>query len=261
MGYGAVLGWLGGCLGLLASGSAPGPSPEVPAGGAPLSFPAYPGGVPALGMPRVPLEELHPGVRERVRPVVEQPTLAASGPSETFTCQPAMYRWLLDNTEQAIRLWRQIGARVNDIEDRGNGRCGWRDGHGSDVYWDVVLRTDGSRLWYAEGRVKLGKLLPASAFRAVVLLTCEEGQDGKGRPTIRHRTHLWVRTDSRAVALAARILGGSAPRLAEQYLAQTEMFFGGLAWYLDQDPDRARRLFAQIGQAPPAGAVRAAGAP
>ena len=39
-------------------------------------------------------------------------------------------------------------------------------------------------------------------------------------------------------ALAARLLGPSMPRMAEQYLGQLEMFFSALVWYIDQHPER-----------------------
>jgi hypothetical protein len=59
--------------------------------------------------------------------------------------------------------------------------------------------------------------------------------------------HFHLRCDGRAMALAARILGNSAPRLAEQYLGQLQMFYGGLSWYLCQDTARARRMLVLAG--------------
>ena len=44
---------------------------------------------------------------------------------------------------------------------------------------------------------------------------------------------------------------GSAPKMAEQYLGQLQMFYGGMAWYLDQDEQRARKMFRQIGMSMP----------
>jgi hypothetical protein len=57
---------------------------------------------------------------------------------------------------------------------------------------------------------------------------------------------LTLHTDSHAVAVAARILGASAPHAGEQVVGQIEMFYGALAWYLDQHPRQAEDLFIQI---------------
>ena len=48
-----------------------------------------------------------------------------------------------------------------------------------------------------------------------------------------------------AAALASKLVGASAPRMAEQYLSQIEMFFAALAWYLDEYPDRSNELLGQ----------------
>jgi hypothetical protein len=145
-----------------------------------------------------------------------------------------------------VRLWRRLGAKVADVQDQGGGRFGWADDKGSEVHWDCVLDAPGRRVWYAEGSVKPGLLLPAVPVRAVLALDYTEGRDVKGRPALRHQAELVVRTDSKAVALAARLMGSSAPHAAEQFLGQVEMFFGALAWHLDQHPDEAEKLFADL---------------
>lgn len=185
-------------------------------------------------------------MRERVRNVVERPTLRTQGPVEIFTCRPAFYSWLLDHPDLAVKLWRGLGVSCAEIQDRGEGRYAWNDGQGSSVNWTTVVDDKSQRVWYAEGQVKPGVLLPASSVRAVVCLRHDEGRDEDGRPAIRHQAELVLQTDSRAIALAARLLGASAPHLAEQYAGQIQTFYAGLAWYLDQHPDKARALLSEL---------------
>ena len=47
---------------------------------------------------------------------------------------------------------------------------------------------------------------------------------------------------SYAMSLAAKLFGGSMARIAEQSMSQLQMFFGGLAWYLERHPDRVDSL-------------------
>ncbi|GIW78498.1 MAG: hypothetical protein KatS3mg105_0305 [Gemmatales bacterium] len=49
-------------------------------------------------------------------------------------------------------------------------------------------------------------------------------------------------TDSKAAALVTKVMGASADRLAEQAVAQMELFYSALVWYLYQNPDRAKEL-------------------
>jgi hypothetical protein len=193
----------------------------------------------------VPVEDVPPPARERVRLVLDQPTLATRGPVEVFACQPALYFWLLDHHDRGATAWKRLGAQCLDVTDRGGGRFGWADELGSDVHWDAVLATPQVRVWYAEGRVKPGSLLPAVPVRAVLVLRHAQGRDGGGEAVVRHQADLFLHTDSRAAAVVTRLLGSSAPRLAEQYIAQVEMFFSVLAAYVKEHPERAQALFAE----------------
>src|SRR5262245_26407345 len=87
----------------------------------PRPVPTPPPAAPSQGVVSapVPLDELPPGARERVRVVLEHPTLASRGPLEAFHCRPALYYWLLDHPDLAVRLWRGLGARCTDIYPRG----------------------------------------------------------------------------------------------------------------------------------------------
>jgi hypothetical protein len=197
---------------------------------------------------RVPVEQLPPAVQAGVRRVLEHPTLSARGPAEAFNCRADLYQWLVEHPDQAARLWRGLGAQCAGIETEGDGRFRWHDPQAGEIRWQTVLSTRRLRVWYAEGRVRPTPVLPSTAVQAVVVLQYAEGTDGEGKPALRHQIDLVVHTDSRALALAARVVGASAPHAAEQYVGQIEMFFGGLAWYLSENPDRARSLFARLRQ-------------
>ncbi len=195
--------------------------------------------------PQIDYAGLAEAERALVRGVVDRPTLRTQGKVEVFTCRPRDYFWLLDNPDVAVRLWRSLGAKCTDIAREGEGCFGWRDVQGNQLAWRTVLQTSTQRIWYAEGHGKPGLLFPSVAVRAVVVLHHQEGTDRNGRTAIRHQAELIVQTESQAVALAARLLGASAPHLAEQYASQIEMFFGALAWYLDHEPEQGRILIAE----------------
>ena len=200
-----------------------------------------------LEAPRLSLDTVPDGLRPKVKFVLDNPSLSVKGLPESVITATDVYRWLLDHPSIAIRLWRELGAKVSDVEEESPGLYRWTDGQGSDIRWQTASRTPRSHVWYAEGKVKPAPLLPASAFKAVCVLHYVEGKDGEGRSTIRHQAHFHVRCDGRAMAIAARVLGNSAPHLGEQYLGQLQMFYGGLGWYLTQDLPRARRLLVKAG--------------
>ena len=177
-----------------------------------------------------------------VRRILERPTLSARGPSELFRGRAGIYDWLLDHPDQAVLIWRRLGAKCMDIDDQGSGWFGWSDRQGSAVHWQTVHRSSQLRIWYAEGTGKPSVLLPAVPARAVVVLHMTKGSDHAGRPVIRHQAEIYLQTDSKSTLLVARLLGTSVPRLADQAIGQMEIFFSALTWYLDRHPERAEGL-------------------
>jgi hypothetical protein len=212
---------------------------------------AQPGQVPAQMPPASPgitLDSIPPAYRDRCKSLLDKPTLRVLGPSETFMAKAPTYIWLLDNPEKAVLLWRMIGAQCTEVTRRPDGTFNWSDTNGSEVHWEAIVRAGTHRIWYAEGKVKPAMLMPTANVRALIVIhhQLEPGQDRSGRDRVQHRVDFYLQTDSHLLSLATRIMGHSAPRMAEQFCTQVQTFFGGLSWYLDEDPDRAAELFRKL---------------
>lgn len=198
--------------------------------------------LPPARAERVPFDALSPEIRERVRAVVELPTLSACGPSEEFNARLDVYQWLLDHPNRTAQAWRQLGAPALDITERGAGRFGWADAQGSDVVWETVHRAAGVRVWYAEGKVRPHLLLPVMPVKAVVVMQHREVVDRFGAKRLHHQTDLFAQTDSKAAVLLMKVMGPSVPRLTEQCLGQFGLFFSGMSNYLYRHPERTDAL-------------------
>jgi hypothetical protein len=181
-------------------------------------------------------------MREGLKTTLERPTLFTNGPAEQFACKPEVYYWFLDHPDRAVIAWRRLGAKCVTISDRGAGRFAWSDENGSEIVWEAVHRGPNLRVWYATGHVKPGLLLPNVHVKACVVLRHGEGRDERGATMIQHQADMFIHTDSAAVAIVSRVLGPQAPKMAEQCVSQMQMFFAGLAWYLERHPERAEQL-------------------
>jgi hypothetical protein len=211
----------------------------------------------------VPLDQVPPQYREEIRTALERPTLFTSGPGEQFLCRPDLYYWFLDHPDRAVVAWQRLGATCLNITDRGRGRFGWADEQGNDVWWEVVYDSPEVRVWFAQGKVKPSAVLPPVPVRAVVVLRHSKAREQADGTVMFQQADVFAHTDSRTAALVTRLMGPSAPRLAEQGVEQMQMFFSALAWYCQRYPERAASLLEGLGAGPaaaPAGAAPPAAA-
>jgi hypothetical protein len=192
----------------------------------------------------VPIDALPATLREKVRKVIVQPTLATHAPAEDFYAVPQLYEWLMDHPDRATVAWQRIGVQCTPIVDKGQGRFAWADDLGSEVVWFTIVQTPDVRVWYAEGRVKPGALLPTIPVRAVVILRHNYPGNAASLGRIHHQVDIFATTESRAANLVARLLGPTADHMAEQGAEQMLTFFGSLAQYLGQHPERQDKLLA-----------------
>jgi hypothetical protein len=190
----------------------------------------------------IPLEKIDERYRDQVRQVLEKPILAGRGPAETFNCRPEQYTWFMDHPDRAVVAWRRLGAKCVSINPRGDGKFSWADENGSEVIWQTVCNAPDVRIWFAEGKVRPGPLLPLVPVKAVVVLHHHDSRAADGAAVMQHQSDLFVHTDSRTAAMMTRMLGPTANRAVEHGLGQLQLFFSGLSWYLDRHPEQAGAL-------------------
>jgi hypothetical protein len=193
----------------------------------------------------LPLDEMDDADRALAHSILEHPTLAARGPSERFPCRPDQYYWFLEHPDRAVTAWRRLGAKCVNITARGDGQFGWSDENGGDLVWRTVHRGSGIHVWFAEGKVRAVPALPLVPVKALLVMRYGEAKNADGKATIEHHADLFLLTDSKTAATFTKMLGQSAPRLAEQGLGQLQMFFSGLSWYFLRHPEQVDVLLKQ----------------
>ncbi len=204
----------------------------------------------------LPWKELSEKGRMLAAQVLEKPTLVSKGPSETFPCTPEQYYWLLDNPERCVVAWRRMGAKCASITRRGDGVFGFTDEFGSEVVWETLYQSKEVHVWYAEGKVRPGPVLPMVPVKAIVVLRHKEIKADDGVLKIQHVSDMVLHTDSKVAASVTKMMGQSSQKVAEQGLGQLQLFFSGLSWYLDRHPNQREKLF-RVDDAPilPTGGV------
>src|SRR5258708_1845776 len=90
-----IAGWICGlwCAGAVCAGAAGNPRPTKKPDPAQLVV--------------IPWDNLDERATLIAKKMMENPTVQARGPMDTFTCTPEQYYWLLDNPDRAVAAWRR----------------------------------------------------------------------------------------------------------------------------------------------------------
>jgi len=196
----------------------------------------------------VALTDMPAATRDALTKVMKDPTLTAVSPAEEFVAHADMYQWLLDHPDRAAAAWRKLGVGAVEIKPLKDGRFCWKDENGSELVWQNVAQGPSGRVWYAEGRVKPGAVLPTVPVTAVAILNHSDQARATGDSTIKHQLEVFLHTDSKTAALVTKAFGESAPKMARQGSEQLLMFFSGIAKYAHDKPEKLRGLLTDSGR-------------
>jgi hypothetical protein len=222
---------------------------SAPAADPPRAMPAMPAAAPMLpntaGAVRINLSEVvHPDYRDAVTIVVRQPTVSTRATAPTTVCTVSMYEWLFDHPDRVSLAWQRLKVPAVPITDMGNGQFVWTDENGSEIVWRTVGTFQDGLVWYATGKVKPAPATPSVPVKAVAVLTRPQKAAKDGVAAFTTSVQVYIHSDSKAAALAMRVLGPTAPKLAEQGAEQFLEFFNGIAEYVQKNPTKADALLA-----------------
>jgi hypothetical protein len=224
-------------LGLSSGATAAERMPAVPAAEVPMG-----GAAPAAGVSVT--DVVHPAFRDAVARVLRQPTLSARGSSGEVACTPDQYAWLLDHPDRVCLAWKRLRVPCVDITELANGKFIWTDENGSEITWQTVGRFADGLVWYATGKVKATAVLPTVPVRAVAIVTKAERKNDRGESALHPVAQVYLHTDSRAANLILRVVGPTAPKLAEQGAEQLLFFFNGIGNHVARNPEQIDTLLA-----------------
>lgn len=200
------------------------------------------GAMTSAGPSRISVADVvDPAFRDVVTRVMAKPTLSARGTCDDVLCTPAVYDWMVEHPDRVALAWRRMKVPCVEITDLGGGRFAWVE-DGNEVVWQTVGRFADGVVWYATGKVKPAAVGPTIPVRAVVVMTYPKQPAAGGLATVRPVAQAYLHTDSRAANMVMRVLGPTAPKLAQEGAEQLLFFFNGVARYVQAHPEKADAL-------------------
>jgi hypothetical protein len=188
------------------------------------------------------LDVVSPEFQEGVLKCIKHPTLTTKATGDDITCTVAVYEWLYNHPDRVALAWQRLRVPTVTITDMGGGKFGWSDENGSEVVWQTVGTFPDGRVWYASGKVKPATAAPFIPIQATFIVSHPRKAEKDGVAVFAPTVQVYVHCDSKAANLALKLIGPTAPRLAEDAAGQLLDFFGGIATVVQKNPTKANSL-------------------
>ena len=172
----------------------------------------------------IPVGQLLPEAVEKIRPIVDSPTLYRRLPIETIHCTRDSYVFLARHPDVLVGLWDLMGITNVQVQRTGPYRLRAVDGSGTTCDIDLVYGDLQTHLFLARGSYD-GKLVARPVHgNGVFLLRSRYAVDADGRPTVTGTMDCFLQLENLGADLIARTFGGLIGKSADHNFRETAKF-------------------------------------
>jgi hypothetical protein len=199
----------------------------------------------------IPLDKLPTEMRSKVTTVIQDVSVYRRLPTETVDCEPDLFRFLANNPDVLVNIWRVMGVS-NVTLDRVAGdqfRCA--DGDGTTANLEVVYRSPQVQVIYADGLYD-GPLFPRPVRgQCVAVLQYTSTRQASGRYEETARLDTFLHVDNVGVELLAKLFQGLVGRTIDHNFSETVSFIGSVSRTAETNPRGLHRLAGKLDHVEP----------
>lgn len=194
----------------------------------------------------IPFDQLEPGRRARIAAVVRQPTLFRRLPAQSIECDPQMFRFLVDNPEVIVAIWRVMDItdvsldRVNDEQFHAD------DGAGTKGTLELCHRGAGVHVIYAEGSYEGALFVKPVRGRTVLVLRHRARVNSDGAPLLDCQLDAFVQLDHVGVEVLAKTFQPLVGHVADHNFRETAQFVESVNAAAESNFEGVQRMAARL---------------
>jgi hypothetical protein len=199
----------------------------------------------------LPLQEMTAESRRKLMAVCERPTIYRRLPHQSFTCDPAMHRFLIRNPEVVVNIWQLMGV-ANMTADR-RAPYVWKanDGSGTTCDVELIYGTDEMHVIYTDGFYEGSLLRHKVTGRCVLLLRTGYAYGPDRRAYLGNRLDLFVQIANLAADGVARTLSPYVGKVAHATCHESCVFVQKLSEAAEKNGPGVQRLAEKLTKVEP----------
>ena len=191
---------------------------------------------------RVPYAEFTPAVRERLRPVLQSPTLFRRLPKIRCEVDSRAYSFFTTHPDVAVSIWRAMG--ISDMQMRQTGPFEYETDltDGTQGVVTVLYRSAETHVVMCEGQFKSPLLAKPIHSVGLMSLQAEFTRDAAGRGFVTHSADVFVLFPSNAVEAVARLISPMSFKMADRNFEEVSLFLRMMDEAMSRQPEWVEQI-------------------
>ena len=174
----------------------------------------------------IPFDRIHAPVGQKLRKVIEDPTMYRRLPIQIVDADPDLYILLARYPEVIVNMWQLMGVTQLQLERTGDYTMRVVDGAGTTGNLELVYGTQDVHVYYAVGHYEGPLLKQRIVGRCVAVLSTGFTETDQGRIYVSSRLDVFARLDNPAADLVAKTLYPLMGKASDRNFLETNRFVG-----------------------------------
>jgi hypothetical protein len=199
----------------------------------------------------IPRDKLTEAQIEKVRSVVNKPSVYRRMPTQVIRCDPDLYLFVMNHPEVMANIWQVMGIEDVVLQPQSDGRFLADDGAGTRGIGEFLYRSFDTHLVYAEGCYSGPLFSKPVEGTSIVLLKSAYNREPDGHYYITVRLDVFIRLDNVGLDFLAKTFQPLVVQVADYNFVATTNFLQSLSRTAEVNPKGMRRLAENLVNLPP----------
>jgi hypothetical protein len=193
----------------------------------------------------IPLAELNEASLEKLRPVLERPSLYRRMPTQVVDCDPDLHLFLIRYPEVIVNIWQLMDVTRVQVKRTGAYTFDATDGSGTVSKVELIYGRPDLHIFYATGYYE-GPLLRTRIEGDCVILLRSTYAQRQGRIQVTNSLDVFLRMDKVGADILLKTLHPLMGKTADYNFVETTKFIGQVSLAAENNGPGMERLAARL---------------
>jgi hypothetical protein len=200
---------------------------------------------------RIPFQKLNAEARQKLSAVVDHPSIFRRMPTETITCDPELFIFLVRYPEVLVNLWELMGVtkvtvdRIAPLVFRGE------DGAGTKCQVELVYGTENLHIYYGTGTYEGVMANRGLNGRCVCVLQSFPSKNKSGETQITGQMDVFLKLDNVGADIIAKTLAPFVGKTADYNFVESARFVSQLSQAASRNPIAVQQVASRMNNIQP----------